>query len=73
MTSVELDLGIEAGEVEASESLSPVASNERNYGRYLLQYEIASGGMASVYLARSLGAAGFERPIAIKRIHPHLA
>ena len=73
MASVELDLGIEAGDVEEAESLSPVASNERSYGRYLLQYEIASGGMASVYLARSLGAAGFERPIAIKRIHPHLA
>jgi serine/threonine protein kinase len=73
MTSVELDLGIEAGDVEEAESLSPVATDERSYGRYLLQYEIASGGMASVYLARSLGAAGFERPIAIKRIHPHLA
>jgi serine/threonine protein kinase len=69
----ELELGIEAGELDGAESLSPVATGERNFGRYLLQYEIASGGMASVYLARSLGAAGFERPIAIKRIHPHLA
>lgn len=59
-------------ELEA-EALSPVADEERDYGRYQLQYEIASGGMASVYLARSVGAAGFERPIAIKRIHPHLA
>lgn len=42
-------------------------------GRYQLRYEIASGGMATVYLARASGPGGFERPIAIKRIHPHLA
>jgi len=63
--------GLEAE--EPAESLSPVARDERSFGRYLLQYEIASGGMASIYLARAQGAAGFERPIAIKRIHPHLA
>ncbi len=42
-------------------------------GRYEIAYEIASGGMASVYLARALGAAGFEKVVAIKVIHPHLA
>src|SRR5688500_11115580 len=29
--------------------------------------------MASVYLARAVGPGGFTRPVAIKRIHPHLA
>ena len=71
MTAPESDIEIEG--LETPESLSPVANEERAYGRYLLQYEIASGGMASVYLARAMGAAGFERAIAIKRIHPHLA
>jgi eukaryotic-like serine/threonine-protein kinase len=35
--------------------------------------EIASGGMATVHLARLVGSAGFSRTVAIKRLHPHLA
>ncbi|WP_394823461.1 serine/threonine protein kinase [Pendulispora albinea] len=42
-------------------------------GRYLLYCELAAGGMATVYLGRSVGAAGFGRTVAIKRLHPHLA
>jgi eukaryotic-like serine/threonine-protein kinase len=42
-------------------------------GRYALFREIASGGMASVYLGRLIGAAGFSRVVAIKRLHRHLA
>jgi serine/threonine-protein kinase len=41
-------------------------------GRYRLCYELASGGMATVYLARMEGAQGFEKIVALKRIHPHL-
>ena len=41
--------------------------------RYQLIGEIASGGMASVFLARLPGVAGFQRLVAIKRLHPHLA
>jgi serine/threonine-protein kinase len=44
----------------------------RRIGRYEVLGEIASGGMATVYLARSLGAKGFSRLVAIKRLHPHL-
>ncbi len=33
---------------------------------------IASGGMATVYLARSRGAGGFEREVALKLTHLHL-
>jgi eukaryotic-like serine/threonine-protein kinase len=40
--------------------------------RYELVAEIASGGMATVYLARLLGMGGFQRFFAIKRLHPHL-
>jgi serine/threonine-protein kinase len=42
-------------------------------GRYLLYDEIASGGMASVHLARLVGPVGFSRTVAIKRLHPQLA
>jgi len=41
--------------------------------RYELIGEIASGGMATVYLARLTGVGGFQRFVALKRLHPHLA
>jgi hypothetical protein len=41
-------------------------------GRYELLLELAAGGMGSVYVGRQRGAAGFERLVAIKRMHPHL-
>ena len=41
-------------------------------GRYELLTEIASGGMASVFLGRARGVAGFERVVAVKVCHPHL-
>jgi serine/threonine protein kinase len=41
--------------------------------RFELIAEIASGGMATVFLARLEGVAGFQRLYAIKRLHPHLA
>lgn len=40
--------------------------------RYELVGEIASGGMATVFLARLTGVGGFQRMYAIKRLHPHL-
>ncbi|MBX3250446.1 MAG: serine/threonine protein kinase [Myxococcales bacterium] len=46
-------------------------------GQTLAGYEVVShvksGGMAALYLARRRGAAGFQRPVAIKVVHPHLA
>lgn len=42
-------------------------------GRYELHGAIARGGMATVYVARMSGAAGFSRTVAVKRLHPHLA
>ncbi len=45
----------------------------RVVGRYELHSEIASGGMASVHLGRLIGPVGFNRTVAIKRLHPHLA
>jgi eukaryotic-like serine/threonine-protein kinase len=42
-------------------------------GRYALFDEIASGGMATVHIGRLLGAVGFSRTVAIKRLHPQFA
>ena len=42
-------------------------------GRYEILRPIASGGMAKVYLGRAVGVGGFEREVAIKTMHPHLA
>jgi serine/threonine-protein kinase len=42
-------------------------------GRYTLYDAIASGGMATVYLGRLLGPAGFSRTVAVKRLHPQFA
>ncbi len=45
----------------------------RQLGRFELVAELASGGMATVYLGRLGGAGGFQRFVAIKRLHSHLA
>lgn len=42
-------------------------------GRYALFDQIASGGMGVVHLGRLMGAAGFERVVAMKRTHRSLA
>ena len=42
-------------------------------GRWEIIKRLGSGGMADVYLARSKGEAGFEKTVAIKVMHPHLA
>src|SRR5687767_1424123 len=42
-------------------------------GRYETLRVIASGGMATVHLARAHGAGGFERLVALKVMHPHIA
>lgn len=42
-------------------------------GRWEIIKRLGSGGMADVYLARSRGEAGFEKLVAVKVMHPHLA
>jgi len=43
-----------------------------SYGRYELISRLAKGGMGEVFLGRTVGAAGFEKFVVIKRILPHL-
>jgi serine/threonine protein kinase len=43
------------------------------YGDYQLVKKLATGGMASIYLARQKGFEGFEKLLVVKRILPHLA
>src|SRR5262245_42095255 len=45
----------------------------RTFGRYELLERIDIGGMAEVFKAMHRGVAGFERLVAIKRIHPSIA
>jgi serine/threonine protein kinase len=42
-------------------------------GPYQVLERISAGGMAEVYKAKQTGADNFERPVAIKRILPHIA
>lgn len=44
-----------------------------SFGRYEPLFRIASGGMAEVFAARIRGEAGFQKLVAVKRMHPHLA
>ena len=50
----------------------PHAIRAARLGNYDPLVELASGGMATVYVARQVGAAGFERLVVVKRVHPHL-
>lgn len=53
-------------------AVDPIATR-RSVGRYELVQRLGHGGMATVYLGRATGNAGFEKLVAIKVIHPHLA
>lgn len=50
--------------------MAAVLQAYQKLGRYRLESEIASGGMAVVYLARLMGAAGFSKLFALKKILP---
>ncbi len=43
------------------------------FGQYTLIDRLAVGGMAEVFLAHQSGPDGFEKPVVIKRIRPHLS
>jgi serine/threonine protein kinase len=43
------------------------------FGEYKILKKIATGGMAEVFLAKRVGMKGFEKLLAIKRIHPQFS
>lgn len=45
----------------------------RRLGRYRILDEVAVGGMATLYLGATEGTGGYQKVVALKRIHPHLA
>ncbi|MEL6186345.1 MAG: serine/threonine-protein kinase, partial [Myxococcota bacterium] len=49
--------------------MTPPATDFPQLGRYQVIDRIATGGMAEVFLARSVGAMGFQRLVAVKLIH----
>lgn len=63
-----------AGHADATPiaTADPIAAR-RSIGRYEIVQRLGHGGMATVYLGRATGSAGFEKLVAIKVIHPHLA
>jgi eukaryotic-like serine/threonine-protein kinase len=48
------------------------ASFPRSFGPYTLKRQIASGGMAELYLGETRGPGGFSKPIVVKMIRPDL-
>ncbi len=60
----------EMGEVARSIESSLEGAEPRAFGRYVLYAPIARGGMATIHIARLVGADGFSRIVAAKRLHP---
>jgi len=64
---------------EAAEQATPLGpilgdgNKELSFGKYRLIRKIAVGGMAEVYLAKSFGQFGFEKPVVIKVMLPKLS
>lgn len=48
-----------------------MAFEPKQFGRFYLLEKLAMGGMAEIYKAKTYGAEGFEKLLAIKRILPH--
>jgi tRNA A-37 threonylcarbamoyl transferase component Bud32 len=61
---------------ENATPLGPIlgdGAQEISFGKYRLIRKIAVGGMAEVYLAKSFGQFGFEKPVVIKVMLPKLS
>ncbi len=64
---------VRAASSSSESSMADVEPGRTLVGRYELIHRLGHGGMASVHLGRAIGTAGFERLVAVKVIHPHLA
>ena len=45
----------------------------RRLGRYWMLRRLATGGLAEVYLGLQQGPSGFRKPVAVKKLHDHVA
>lgn len=59
--------------LEESDAVAAAIQPPRQLGRYELLGKLGTGGMATVFLGRTAGEAGFQRLFAIKVLHSHLA
>jgi serine/threonine-protein kinase len=59
--------------LQPASSTLPVATSREEADRYELVSELATGGMATVYLGRLRGPHGFARTVAVKVMHPQYA
>ncbi|MFL5343736.1 MAG: protein kinase domain-containing protein [Hyalangium sp.] len=58
----------------ASQPVIPLTrpvTTPRRFGKYVLIRKLAEGGMAEIYLAKQIGAEGFERDVVIKCMLDH--
>jgi len=64
--------GVSVGIIATPRSLPRVLKPGDRIERYELVHPIATGGMGSVWAGRLRGTRGFEKPVAIKTVLPHL-
>lgn len=57
----------------AASRAAPVCYDARSVTRYELVDRIGVGGIAEIFRGKAFAAQGFEKPVAIKRILPHLS
>src|SRR5262245_42073664 len=50
-----------------------MSGEARTFGAYRLLSQIAVGGMAEIYAAKTNGVGGFEKLVALKVIHPNFS
>ncbi len=48
-------------------------AGERRLGAYQLLAPLATGGMAELFIAKTVGVSGFEKQVALKVIHPNFS
>lgn len=58
---------------QAVRTAAVVVRSKDLFGKYRLNSELARGGMGVVFRATYCPEGGFQRPVALKRIHPSLA
>ncbi|HEY5938095.1 MAG TPA: protein kinase [Kofleriaceae bacterium] len=74
----EPEISVSALRVAQSEEVPVVETDDSNvvgerFGKYLLVGEVATGGMAEVFLAVQKGLEGFLKVVVIKRVLPHFS